>query len=77
MPATKISVLNDGSIRIEGDFEILDPQGVAFGLAGRTRIGLCRCGASLNKPFCDGSHARIGFQDKVTARELPPPVPKV
>ncbi len=76
MSATKISVLNDGSIRIDGDFEILDPQGTAFGLAGRTRISLCRCGASQNKPFCDGSHARIGFQDKVVARELPPPVVK-
>ena len=78
MPATTITVLNDGSIKIEGDFEILDPQGAAFGLAGRTKISLCRCGASLNKPFCDGSHNRIGFQDKVVARELPPPAaPKV
>jgi len=78
MPATKITVLNDGSIRIEGDFEIVDPQGQPFGLAGRTRISLCRCGGSQNKPFCDGSHAKIGFQDKVVARELPPPAaPKV
>jgi len=78
MPDAKITVLNDGSIRIEGEFEILDPQGNPFGLAGRTKISLCRCGASQNKPFCDGSHARIGFQDKVTARELPPPAaPKV
>lgn len=73
MPDTKITVLNDGSIRIEGDFEILDPTGAKFGLAGRTKIGLCRCGASQNKPFCDGSHARIGFQDKIVARELPAP----
>jgi CDGSH-type Zn-finger protein len=77
MPATKVTVNNDGSIRIEGDFEILDPTGAPFGLAGRTAIGLCRCGASQNKPFCDGSHARTGFQDKVTARELPAPKPKV
>ena len=78
MADTKITVLNDGSIRIDGDFEILDAQGLAFGLAGRKRISLCRCGASQNKPFCDGSHARIGFQDKVVARELPPPAaPKV
>jgi CDGSH-type Zn-finger protein len=77
MPATRITVQNDGSVRIDGDFEIADPQGTLFGLAGRTRISLCRCGASLNKPFCDGSHARIGFQDKVVARELPPPAPKI
>jgi CDGSH-type Zn-finger protein len=77
MPATKVTVNNDGSIRIEGDFEIADPQGQVFGLAGRTAIGLCRCGASQNKPFCDGSHARTGFQDKVIARDLPAPKPKV
>jgi CDGSH-type Zn-finger protein len=76
MPDTRITVKSDGSILVEGDFEILDPQGAAFGLAGRQKISLCRCGASQNKPFCDGSHARIGFQDKVAARELPPPVPK-
>ena len=49
----------------------------AFGLGGRTVIGLCRCGQSQNKPFCDGSHARTGFQDEVIARDLPAPKPKV
>lgn len=74
---TKITVNNNGSIRIEGDdFQILDPTGSAFGLAGRTVISLCRCGQSANKPFCDGSHKRTGFVDEVVARELPPPVPK-
>ena len=74
---TKITVQNNGSIRVEGDFEILDPSGAAFGLAGRTVISLCRCGQSANKPFCDGSHNRTGFNDQVTARELPPPKPKL
>jgi CDGSH-type Zn-finger protein len=74
---TKVTVRNDGSILIDGDFEILDPQGEKFGLAGRTSIGLCRCGQSANKPFCDGAHARTGFQDTVVARELPPPKPKL
>ena len=73
MPTTKITVNNDGSVRVEGDFEIFDPTGQAFGLGGRTVIGLCRCGQSQNKPFCDGSHARTGFQDKVVARDLPAP----
>jgi CDGSH-type Zn-finger protein len=74
---TKITVQNNGSIKVEGDFEILDPNGAAFGLAGRTVISLCRCGQSANKPFCDGSHNRTGFNDQVTARELPPPKPKL
>jgi CDGSH-type Zn-finger protein len=70
---TKITPQNNGPIRIEGEFEIFDPQGNQFGLAGRTVISLCRCGQSANKPFCDGSHARTGFMDPVTARELPAP----
>lgn len=76
MAATRITVNSNGSIRIEGNFEILDPQGKAFGLAGRTVISLCRCGHSANKPFCDGSHKRVGFQDEVSARDLPAPQPK-
>ena len=74
---TKITVNTNGSIRVEGDFEILDPNGAPFGLAGRSVISLCRCGQSANKPFCDGSHNRIDFSDTVVARELPPPKPKI
>ena len=77
MMAIKVSVSSNGPIRIDGDFEILDPAGAAFGLAGRTVISLCRCGQSANKPFCDGSHARTGFTDAVAARDLPPPKPKL
>jgi CDGSH-type Zn-finger protein len=76
MPA-KITVNSNGSLRIEGEFTICDQQGAEFGLAGRTVISLCRCGHSANKPFCDGSHNRVGFQDVQVARELPPPKPKV
>ena len=48
MVATKITVNSNGSIRVEGDFEIVDPQGAPFGLAGRTTVSLCRCGLSQN-----------------------------
>ena len=75
--ATKITPLNHGPLRIEGEFEICDAQGKPFGLAGRTAISLCRCGHSANKPFCDGSHARLGFHSECAARELPPAKPKV
>jgi len=74
---TKVTVLNNGPIRLEGEFSICDPEGSAFGLAGRTVISLCRCGQSANKPFCDGSHNRSGFSDPVKARDLPPPVKKL
>ena len=71
--ATKTIIRNNGPIRLEGDFSIEDQNGNTFGLAGRTVISLCRCGHSANKPFCDGSHGREGFQSECEARELPPP----
>jgi CDGSH-type Zn-finger protein len=40
-------------------------------------ISLCRCGHSANKPFCDGSHNRVGFQSSCEARELQPPKPSL
>ncbi|MGH9840557.1 MAG: CDGSH iron-sulfur domain-containing protein [Blastocatellia bacterium] len=75
--ATKITVNNNGSLRVEGEVEIYDAGGNKFDLGGRTVIGLCRCGQSNNKPFCDGSHARCGFESQVVATVLPPPKPKV
>jgi CDGSH-type Zn-finger protein len=76
MPSTKVTVKNDGSLFIEGDFEIVDPAGKAYGLAGRTGVSLCRCGHSEKKPFCDGSHKRLGFQSACMAHDLPPAQPK-
>jgi len=76
MPA-KVTIFNNGPIRIEGEFTIHDAEGAEFGLAGRSVISLCRCGMSENKPFCDGTHGRNGFPSQCKARELPPPKPKV
>jgi CDGSH-type Zn-finger protein len=80
MAATKITVRSDGSIRVEGDFEVADQDGKLFGLAGRNKIGLCRCGHSETKPFCDGSHKKVNFQSTIQAYDLPPvppaPAPK-
>ncbi|MEP7270010.1 MAG: CDGSH iron-sulfur domain-containing protein [Acidobacteriota bacterium] len=73
---TRITINNNGSLRIEGEFEIVDQSGQPFDVAGRTVIGLCRCGQSNNKPFCDGSHARCGFDSQIVAFALPPPKPK-
>jgi CDGSH-type Zn-finger protein len=75
MAATKITVRSDGSIRVEGDFEIADQEGKVFGLAGRNKIGLCRCGHSETKPFCDGSHKKVNFQSTIQAYDLPPVPP--
>ena len=68
---TKVTVFNNGPLRIEGDFDLVDQEGKAFGLGGRTAITLCRCGLSANEPFCDGTHKRQNFVCPIAARDLP------
>jgi CDGSH-type Zn-finger protein len=75
--SVKVTVVNHGPIRLEGEFSIQDAQGNTYGLAGRTVISLCRCGLSANKPFCDGAHKRGEFQSECSACELAPPKVKV
>ena len=74
MPATKVTVFDNGSIRVEGDFELVDQHGTAFGLAGRQRISLCRCGHSARMPFCDASHKTSGWESgAIHCRREPAP----
>ncbi|RAW00107.1 CDGSH iron-sulfur domain-containing protein [Pseudochryseolinea flava] len=70
MTKTKITVNNNGSLKIDGDFEIVDMQGNAYGLQGRTVVSLCRCGLSNNKPFCDGAH-KGHLEHEAKAFDLP------
>ena len=72
MAGTKVTILSNGPIRVEGDFSVVDQNGKEFGLGGRTAVTLCRCGHSANKPFCDGTHKRQTFDSPVEARDLPP-----
>ena len=76
MAATRIMVMGNGSLRVEGDFEIVDQDGKPFGLAGRTKVSLCRCGQSAKKPFCDSTHKTCGFESQIVAFDLDPPAPK-
>ncbi len=76
MPGATITIRNNGSIRIEGEFTLLDQEGRPFDLGGRTSISLCRCGQSANKPFCDSTHKTCGFASSIEARALPPPSPR-
>lgn len=56
-----VTVTNDGPYAITGGIELI---GVTFGDGASTEhYTLCRCGASRNKPFCDGSHWKVGFRD--------------
>jgi CDGSH-type Zn-finger protein len=71
MTKVKITVNKNGSLKVEGDFEIVDSEGNAYGLMGRNVVGICRCGLSKNKPFCDGSH-KDHFDHEAIAFDLPP-----
>ncbi|HYE26580.1 MAG TPA: CDGSH iron-sulfur domain-containing protein [Clostridia bacterium] len=65
MADVKITVRPNGPYRVEcpeGAVEIVDANGNKYDLTGKTAFSLCRCGASVKKPFCDGTHSKIGFQ---------------
>jgi CDGSH-type Zn-finger protein/uncharacterized Fe-S cluster protein YjdI len=62
----RIAVDRDGPLYLHGDLTIETSEGDT--LLTDTRIALCRCGASGNKPLCDGSHAESGFEDRGTIR---------
>jgi CDGSH-type Zn-finger protein len=65
MAQVKITVRNNGPFRVEapeGALELVDADGNVYDLTGKTAFSLCRCGGSVNKPFCDGAHSRIGFE---------------
>ncbi|BCP53541.1 iron-binding protein [Kaistia sp. 32K] len=51
-----------GPIWVRGGIPIESADGTPYEV--RNRVTLCRCGQSKNKPFCDGTHAAIGFQDR-------------
>lgn len=57
----RITVRDNGSYLVEGPVQLVDAAGNEFDLAGKTKFSLCRCGGSTRKPFCDGTHTRIGF----------------
>lgn len=60
----KITIKPNGPYRVEaaeGEIELVDANGAKFDLTGKPAFSLCRCGASVNKPFCDGTHSKIGF----------------
>jgi len=61
-----VSVLPNGPLLVKGEFALTDSEGKAWDIAGKPAVGLCRCGASANKPFCDGAHNKAGFKDAAT-----------
>jgi CDGSH-type Zn-finger protein len=59
--AVKITVKPNGPYRVEGPITLINVDGNEIDLTGKPAVSLCRCGASTNKPFCDGTHSKIGF----------------
>ncbi len=63
--AINVLAKKNGPYVVSGDLSELnltDADGNKYDLTGKPAISLCRCGASVNKPFCDGTHSKIGFQ---------------
>ena len=75
-----IKVRKDGPYAIEGEFNLIDHEGNAIPYTPRPGkpMTLCRCGASSKKPFCDGTHSKIGFkgaEEAAAAFDATHPVP--
>ena len=62
-----IRVRDDGPYRVEGPVTLLDGEGGVFDVEEGEVVALCRCGHSEAKPFCDGSHRRLGFSSRPRA----------
>ena len=61
-----VKATDDGPLIVKGPFAVLDGEGTEY-VIERAVVALCRCGHSENKPFCDGSHARVGFRHEARA----------
>ena len=61
-----ITIRENGPYVVDGEFKLVDAQGNEVPVR---KNKLCRCGGSLTKPFCDGTHSKIGFQGAIAAVE--------
>jgi CDGSH iron-sulfur domain-containing protein 3 len=61
MAEVQITVRDNGPYLVKGPIELTDVEGNSIRVERET-VALCRCGRSSNKPFCDGTHARTGFE---------------
>jgi CDGSH-type Zn-finger protein len=60
MPSVSITIRKNGPYIVTGSAELKDADGNVYPV--KETMALCRCGASTNKPFCDGTHSKVGFQ---------------
>jgi 3-phenylpropionate/trans-cinnamate dioxygenase ferredoxin subunit len=59
-----IKLAENGPLLVDGDFRLTDAAGNEIPVRKKA---LCRCGGSTIKPFCDGTHSKIGFEGAVAA----------
>lgn len=61
MAHAAIRALKNGPYHVKGEVEVTDFEGARYP-AAENEIYLCRCGRSATKPFCDGTHKKVGFE---------------
>jgi CDGSH-type Zn-finger protein len=66
MADVTIRALKNGPYEVKGGPTVIDQKGGQYQAHGEP-IYLCRCGQSGHKPFCDGTHAKVGFKAEETA----------
>jgi len=66
MADVEITVTRNGPYYVKGPVKLVDHRGNEIPYEG-DEVWLCRCGGSQTKPFCDGTHKRIGFQGGLAA----------
>lgn len=65
MSETNIQILPKGPYLVTGKVNLTDANGNKVEVT--EKFALCRCGASINKPFCDGTHSKVGFEAAAAA----------
>ena len=68
MAIVTVKAFKNGPYEVAGGARVLDHTGKEYADSANDPVYLCRCGASKNKPFCDGSHKEIGFKAEETAK---------
>lgn len=59
-PEIKVDIMKNGPAIVQGTVSITHADGSTE--IKENRMAICRCGASSNKPFCDGQHGKVGFE---------------
>ena len=67
MSDVTVKTRENGPLLVTGLITLCDHLGNKYDLTGKPAFSLCRCGGSVTKPFCDGTHSRMGFLAAETA----------